>query len=256
MKCISLVMNGSFVLDIFLWGKNFSKWKCRLCGAVRGKKSEDLRVRRIYPLDMMTSTRAKPNSLLPTILLTSASFSSLVRLSPTTSSCARPGGLRVMPSPRESACGCTCLTTWCRIPACGQGWPSATSTPVTAPSCLSSLTLPRSPTSPCHDQRSCYPIRCCATGAPSHMPVTLPHRPSGRASARSSTCPSGHAILTRAAGWPWTSRCIHTLKWEQGTIYVTSGTNWASTDMRREGNVGVNLNETLLGVKWSRFFLS
>lgn len=152
----------------------------------------------------------------------------LHRSSLTTSSCVHPGGQRVPAQQRAARCGCMCLTTWHQTLTCGPAWLSATSTPATAPSCPFSLTPPRWPTSPCRRQRSCCPIGCCATGAPSPTGATLPRGPSRRLSAGSSACQFGRAILTTAAGWSWTWRCVRMHKWEPGTMCVTFGTNWAS----------------------------
>lgn len=153
----------------------------------------------------------------------------VLRLSQTTSSCVHQGG-RHVPAQRWAAkCGCTCLTIRPQTTASGRVWLSATSMPAMALSCLSSLTRPQWPTSPWCRQRSCCPIGCCATGVPSPTLVTPPRGSSRRPSAASSVCLFGHATLTPAAGWSWTWPCVHMHKWEPGTIYVTSGTNWVFT---------------------------
>lgn len=122
--------------------------------------------------------------------------------------------------------------------------------PVMALSCLFSLTPRRWPTSPCHGQRNCCPIGCCAIGEHLPTPATLPHGPNRRLSARSSTCLFGHATLITLAGWSWTWQCVHMLKWEPGTICVISGTNWASTSEGRDWAgwcwLGLHLNISML----------
>lgn len=156
------------------------------------------------------------------------------RLSPTTSSCVRPGGRPALAQHWAVRRGCTSLTTCWRITVSGQVWLSATSMSVMVPSFPSSFTRPRWPTTLFLCQRGYCPIGCCATGVRSPIQVTLPHASNRHPSAGSSVRPSGRAILIPVAGWSWTWQCVHMRRWEPGTIYVTSGTNWASTSVKVE----------------------
>lgn len=122
-----------------------------------------------------------------------------------------------------------CLTTWPLTPACGRAWPSATSTPATAPSCRSSSTQPPWPTWAWYRLRSCCPIGCCATGVPLPTVATLRRGPGRPPSAGSSVRPPGRATLIRAAGWSWTWRSVRTRKSGPGVTCATSGTNWEFT---------------------------
>lgn len=156
-------------------------------------------------------------------------FISHFRSSPITSSCVRPGGRRVTEQLLAVTYGCTCLTMWPQTAASGPVSHSATSTSATGRSCPFSSTLPRWPTTPWPCLKSSCLTGCCATGGLSHTLVTHPQGLSRRFSVASNVFPFGHAILTPVAGSSWTWRCGCMRKSEPETIFVTSGTSWAST---------------------------
>lgn len=162
----------------------------------------------------------------------SPSYFPFLRLLRILSSYVHRGGQHVLAQQRGASSGCMFLTMWSRTAVSGQVSLSAMSIPAMVQSCPFFFIQPLWPTSPCHRRRSCCPIECCATGVPSLTPATLPPGANRQLSAGSSVCLFGRAILTPVAFWLWTSLCVPIRKPEPETIYVISGTSWAST---REG---------------------
>lgn len=144
-------------------------------------------------------------------------------------SCVHPGGQRVLAQQQVAKSGCICLTTWPQTSVSGQVSLFATSMSAMAQSCLFSLTQPQSPTTPCPYQRSCSLTGCCATGGPLPTMVTPLRGFSRQLFAESSDFLFGHAILAPATGSSWIWQCGHMLRQKPRTIYVISGTSWAST---------------------------